>query len=261
MELSRDMPNLARFGWSPLVVFSVSSVKGGPTMSEPIAKTIASTPDRSRTPPREQRRWIRYTPKTTRASLSWDEGSQRIRCDANLVDISGGGAALLCDRAPGPDEPLWLRLESGSTTMEDVEARSIAISDDPAGKRLVRLRFTSWVSLDSVLGQLEERRLWQRYPAREKRARLTWHEAGSQRTIQGELLNISGGGAAIITDAEPTPDAPAWLELATEAAVIDPVESKVLGISFDPSGQKFVRLTFVGTCPIEFFELVVHGSM
>ena len=171
MELSQDMPDLARFGWSTLVVFSVSSVKGGPTMSEPNPKTIASTPDRSRTPPREQRRWIRYTPKTTRASLSWDEGSRRISCDANLVDISGGGAAVLFDRAPGPDEPLWLRSGIRLGHEEDVEARAIAISDDPSGKRLLRLRFTSWVSLDPIFGQLEERRLWQRYPAREKRAR------------------------------------------------------------------------------------------
>jgi hypothetical protein len=193
--------------------------------------------------------------------MSWDEDSRRIHSDAKLVDISGGGAALLSDRTPAPGEVLWLRLVSGSTMMEAVEARSIAICDDPSGKRLIRLRFASWVSLDSLLGQLEERRLWQRYPACEKRARLIWFEDGSRRTIQGELLNISGGGAAIITDAEPSLDTQAWLELVTEAAVIDPVESKVLGISSDPSNLKFVRLAFAGTCPIEFFELVVHGSM
>ena len=168
---------------------------------------------------------------------------------------------MLLDRAPEPGEMLSLRLVSGSTTMEALEARSIAVSDDPSGKRLVRLRFTSWVSLDQVLGQLEERRLWQRYPAREKRARLTWFEEGIERTIQGELLNISGGGAAMVTDAEPPLDITAWLGLETENPPTDPVESKVLGISFDPSGTKFIRLAFVETCPIAFFELVVHGSL
>ena len=140
-------------------------------MNEPQQKLISSTSDLPRTPTKEQRRWIRCTPKDCRVTLSWDEGSQRIQCDATLLDISGGGAAVLSDRAPAPGEALWLRFVSGSLSLEDMEARSIAISDDPSGKRLVRLRFTSWVSLDSVLVQQEERRLWQRYPAREKRAR------------------------------------------------------------------------------------------
>jgi hypothetical protein len=229
-------------------------------MNKPNPKTISSTSDRPRTPPREQRRWIRFTPKDTRVTLSWDEGFQRITCDANLVDISGGGAAVLSDRAPAPGEVLWLRLESGSATMEAMEAHAIAISDDPSGQRQVRLRFTSWVSLDPVFGQQEERRLWQRYPAREKRVRLTWFEDGREQTARGELSNISGGGAAIIIGAEPPIDTPAWLGLDTEDPAIDPLESKVLGISFDPSGSKSVRVCFIETCPIEFFELVVHGS-
>ena len=73
-------------------------------------------------------------------------------------------------------------------------------------------------------------------------------------------MNLSGGGAAIITDAEPPLETLAWLGLEPEASAIDPVESKVIGISMDPSGSKFIRIAFFETCPIEFFELVVHGS-
>lgn len=229
-------------------------------MNEQNPKTIRFKTDRPRTPPQEQRRWIRYAPKDTRVMLSWDEDSQCVRCDAMLVDISGGSAAVLTDRAPTPGEAMWLRLDSRSTTMEAVEARAVAISDDPSGKRLLRLRFLSWIPLDPILGQQEERRLWQRYPAREKHALLTWFEDGSERTARGELLNISGGGAAIIIDAEPPIDTPAWLGLETAADESDPVESKVLGVSLDASGSRFVRLSFVEPCPMKLFELVVHGS-
>ncbi len=229
-------------------------------MSEPNPKTFGSTSDRPRTPPQEQRRWTRHVPTKTRAVLSWDEGPHRITREAQVVNVSGGGAAVLSEQAPAPDQPLWIRLESGSGLIEAVEARSIEISDHPSGKRFLRLRFLSWLPLDPIFGQQEERRLWQRYPARENRAMLTWFEDGSERTTRGELLNISGGGAAIITETEPPLETPAWLGLQIEAPAIDPVESKVLGISSDASGTKFVRIGFIETCPIAFFELVVHGS-
>jgi hypothetical protein len=59
-----------------------------------------------------------------------------------------------------------------------------------------------WVSLDAILEHNHERRLWQRFPVRENRVKLTWFEDGSEKTVRGELSNISGGGAAIIADVD-----------------------------------------------------------
>jgi hypothetical protein len=32
-------------------------------------------------------------------------------------------------------------------------------------------------------------------------------------------------------------------------------------MSLDPSGLKIARIQFVDPCPMEFFELAVHGSL
>ncbi len=94
---------------------------------------------------------------------------------------------------------------------------------------------------------------------RETRAVLTWTEDDIARMVRGELLDISGGGAAVITDIEPSADRPIWLGLESESLTIDPVESRLFVISDDPSGVKIAHLSFVELCPIALFELAVHG--
>ena len=76
----------------------------------------------------------------------------------------------------------------------------------------------------------------------------------------GELLNISGGGAAVITEVEPPADTALWFGLETEAMPIVPIEARLVVISRDTSGSKVVRLSFVDPCPMELFELAVQGS-
>jgi hypothetical protein len=92
------------------------------------------------------------------------------------------------------------------------------------------------------------------------RATLFYCDQDVECTIEGELLNISGGGAALITEADPPSDKPLWLGLENEAVPIMPVEAKLVVISLDLSGSKVVRLSFVEPCPMELFELAVHGS-
>jgi hypothetical protein len=176
-----------------------------------------------------------------------------------VVNISGGGAAILADCAPPADQTVWLSLHNSSVGMESFEAHLVATSADPSGKHLVRVRFTSWVPLDAILEKHRERRAWQRYPARETRATLFWYDQGVQRTIQGELLNISGGGAAVITEVDPPANRPLWLGLGKETPLINSIEAKLVAISLDPSGTKVVRLSLVDSCPMELFELAVHG--
>jgi len=177
-----------------------------------------------------------------------------------VVNISGGGAAMLADRAPPDGQIVWVCLQNSIVGMESLEAHLVATSANPSGKHLVRVRFTSWVPLDAILEKHRERRSWQRYPTRETRVTLFWYDQDVQRTIRGELLNISGGGAAVITEIDPPADKPLWLRLENETLPIIPIEARLVVISLDPSGSKVVRLSFVDPCPMELFELAVHGS-
>ena len=78
--------------------------------------------------------------------------------------------------------------------------------------------------------------------------------------MRGELLNISGGGAAIVVDVIAPTDKPIWFELETDTRVLDPVESRLVVISHDPSGSKITRIKFIDACPMVLFESAIHGS-
>ena len=178
-----------------------------------------------------------------------------------VVDISGGGAAVLAERCPSVDQPVWIRLESGAAGVERVEARVVSTSAHASGKCMVRMQFRSWIPLGHILEQHEEHRVWERYPARETCAKLIWRDAENEQISPGELTNISGGGAAVMTDAKLPTESPIWLTLAAEAnAEVAPVECRLVAISIDASGLRMARLRFVEPCPMELFELVVHGA-
>ena len=133
------------------------------------------------------------------------------------------------------------------------------IQQDPSGKRLIRIQFKTGVWIKGIVGQQQERRLWRRCPAREKRAVLTWFEGGQEKTVRCELLTIGGGGAGISSPVEPPSEKPCWLGLETQPQDLDPVESQVQGTSLDPSGTSIVRLRVLDPCPMALFDLAVHG--
>ncbi len=91
-------------------------------------------------------------------------------------------------------------------------------------------------------------------------ATLAWYDQEIERTIPAELLNIGGGGAAVITEVEPPADQPLWLGLESKDLAIVPTEARLVVISADPSGLQVVRLRFVDSCPMEMFELAMQGS-
>jgi hypothetical protein len=127
---------------------------------------------------------------------------------------------------------------------------------------VLHLRFICWVPLDAFLQKHRERRLWERYPARATRASLTWIEGGAKRTIPCDLLNISGGGAALASDVLPPPGVPIWFQLVADTWKVDqfaPVEARLVTTSEDPSGMKIARLQFVEPCPMDLFERAVNG--
>lgn len=91
---------------------------------------------------------------------------------------------------------------------------------------------------------------------------MTWVAGEIEGRAQGELLNLSGGGAAFVSHVMPPAHVAVWLRLAVgvpRADRIEPAESRLVRTSDDPSGAKIAHLEFVGTCPIVFFELVVDG--
>jgi PilZ domain len=181
-------------------------------------------------------------------------------CEMNMLDISSGGAAVLADRASARALPVWIRLNSGAAGPDPLVALVVSTSNDVSGKFLVRARFTSEIALQRVLERHEKHQIWQRYAARETRARLAWAEAGTEYEASGQLVNISGGGAAVVTDAMLPDDQAIRLTLTAESSAVMPVESRLVAVSIDTSGLKIARLEFVEPCPMDLFELAVNGA-
>ena len=229
-------------------------------MGDPKERTVPGATDRHNGPPDERRQSPRHRLRDARGIMSWDEGPEHVACEVEVLNISGGGAAVVAERAPAVGLTVRLALEGRATVREPVEARALAVAVDPSGKSSVRLQFTHWVSLDQILERFHERRLWQRFPTRETRARLTWFENGSEKKCRGELLNISGGGAAIIMDVICPADEAIWFELEADGTELEPIESRLVVNSLDASGSQIVRIKFIDPCPIRVFEVAIHGA-
>jgi c-di-GMP-binding flagellar brake protein YcgR len=229
-------------------------------MGDSSERTRQALAVRQEMPPDERRQSTRFRLRDARVTIKWEEGSEQFAGEGEVLNISGGGAALLVEQAPPAGQPVRVQLGHRLAAMEPLDARALAISTDPSGKHLVRVQFTHWVSLDTILEHHLERRLWQRFPVRASRARLTWVENGSERMIRGQLLNISGGGAAVIVDVPVPADLPIWFELESDASGQDPVESRLVVTSLDPSGSTIAHIRFIDPCPMLLFELAIHGS-
>jgi hypothetical protein len=228
-------------------------------MDNRAGKSANNLADRKNGTPDERRAGDRYILRDARGRLRWEQGAEHLTCDMTVVDISGGGAAVLAIVKPPAEQLAWFSLESDTTKAEPWKAQVITATDHSSGKYMVRLRFTSWVVLDPILERHQERRLWQRYPVKATRVSLLWDIGSARGAIDGELLNISGGGAAVIAEIEPPSNTPLWFKLETELIPIDPVEASLVVISRDPSEAKVIRLSFVDACPMELFEAALNG--
>lgn len=116
------------------------------------------------------------------------------------------------------------------------------------------------VSATPRLSKRRERRFWERFPARGPSATLTWLEGTTERTIQGDLVNIGGEGVSFVSDVVPPPDVPIWLQLEASGrqdGQIDPVECRLVETADDPSGIKVAHIRFVDQCTIDLFDLTV----
>ena len=231
-------------------------------MSEPDARIERVAPRQQAPQLVERRKAVRTLLHDVGGSMTWRGDTGEIARDVVVLNISGGGAALLADEAPPVGQSLRLSLHGDSPRMEPVEGQVMEMRLDSSGKRMVHVRFVRWVPLDRLLERHRERRLWERYPARESRGSLSWLEGTTEKTIQGDLLNISGGGAAFVSDLLPPPGVALFFRLegdAQEGIRIHAVESRLVATSVDPSGMRIAHLRFVDPCPMDLFELAVDG--
>ena len=228
-------------------------------MSDPIGETIHSPDHLPKAAPTDKRQAPRFSHRDVRATLSWHDGPKHITVEAVVIDLSGGGSALLVAQTPAEDHTVWLQLECGSDKLEPWQGRTLGKAVDASGKKLVRLKFTSWIPLGTILELHREPGLSQRHAACETRATLSWIESNAQRRIPGKLLNLSGLDAAIKVDADIPSDKTILFGLECDAPAIDPIKSRLIFSTSDPSGSKIVRIQFVDHCPKELFEFAVHG--
>jgi hypothetical protein len=177
--------------------------------------------------------------------------------------IGGGGGTLLAERAPRVGHSLQLSLPSEPAGAGPIEGQIIEVRAEPSGGRVVHVRFPRWVPLGPFILARGERRRWVRHPVRESRASLAWPEGEGEKTIHGDLLNISIGGAAFIGDALPPPGVPIRLRLeagARRAVSVGAAEGRLIMSSFDPTGRRIAHIEFVDRCPPDLFELAVNGG-
>lgn len=211
----------------------------------------------------ERRSAVRTLLRDVGGRLSWLGEAGPIVREVAVLNISGGGAALLAgDDELRAGQSLQLSLHADPARMGPIEGQVMETSLDSSGRRVVHVRFARWVPLDWLLEKHRERRLWERYPARESRASLSWVEGAAERTIRGELLNISGGGAAFVSDMLPPRGVPIFLRLEAdvpEGIRIHAVEARLVMTSVDPSGMRIAHVQFVDPCPMDLFELAVDG--
>jgi len=232
-------------------------------MSGPDARPTGLPAARRESPCHEQRKTPRFRLRDIRGTMSWRREAGEVAREVDVLNISGGGAAVRAEDAPQAGQTVTLRLHCDQARTETVGATALASSPDSTGKHVVRLRFAHWIPLDWILEKHRERRLWARFPARESRAILTWLEGTTEESTRGDLLNISGGGVAFVADFLPPPGVAIWLQLDAGVRQVDriaPVESRLVGTSLDPSGMAIAHIQFVTQCPMDLFELVVNGS-
>ena len=218
--------------------------------------------DSVRGPTPEHRRWIRTTLPHARASLTWHVGQTEVTHEAALKDISGGGAAVQMaaglPSVPG-DQPIWLNLIHADIVAEPIEAVLVEARPLERGETLCRLRFISSSALEGVIPLQKERRLWKRFPAIETHAELDWQEDGATHRVAVALVNISGGGAAVRVEAGPPGDRPLWLSLRAGDFQSSRVQCRLVVLSSSFGEQPIARLEFQEACPLDLFEVAVHG--
>jgi hypothetical protein len=104
-----------------------------------------------------------------------------------------------------------------------------------------------------------DRRVAQRYRAKEGRCWVGWHDAGSFRQSAAWIIDISSSGGLIATDAPPPADRSVWLRL-DNAEVPDWAEARLVTLQTSHTGIFAARIVFRGICPYPLIKAVAFGT-
>ena len=100
-------------------------------------------------PPVERRGAVRTLLRGVGGSMGWHGAAGEVTFEVVVLNISGGGAAVLADDSPQAGGAVSLRLRCESAAMEPVRGRVIEVRLDPSGRRVVHVRFDRLVPLDA----------------------------------------------------------------------------------------------------------------
>ena len=92
-------------------------------MSDSNRRAVRDETQQQIVPPAERRQSTRYRLRDARVVMSWSEGSEQVASDGEVLNISGGGAAVLAERLPSAGLSVRLQLERRLAAIEPFEAR------------------------------------------------------------------------------------------------------------------------------------------
>ena len=93
-------------------------------------------------PRKDRRQSPRYTPATTQAWVGWWKGMRFLVSQADLVNLSKGGALVHLNNRPPTSQPIWICL-GAPHPIDYVQCRVLDVSLKPAGDFLARVDFHS----------------------------------------------------------------------------------------------------------------------
>lgn len=205
----------------------------------------------------ERRRWVRFILPDLVTRLSWKRAGTTEAQLVELVDVSGEIAAVLLDFEPHHHVPYMLHFHNGKSDEMSVPAQLIATKATEQGKILATFKFEVAGAPTSFLPKQRERRAWERRVPKEKAAVLCWAERDCEVSVNAEVLNLSGGGAAVRLPKRPPANETLWLSVGQKGRESEPVECKTVSSAPDGKGAFTLRLSFVGLCPMQVFEVAM----
>lgn len=106
------------------------------------------------------------------------------------------------------------------------------------------------------LGARDDRRAAHRYAVGACPVKLHWSAPGGWTGVDGELLEIALGGAAVLVPEAPEPGRLTVLSIEGDAGPTR-IEARALEAARDGRGGLRVRLALTGGCPYEVFKRLV----
>ena len=102
--------------------------------------------------------------------------------------------------------------------------------------------------------ELSDRRAAVREPAVANRVEVEWWAGDSIRRTKGRMLNISQGGALIVTDVAPPLGQSVWLHVEAPART-DEIGARVVRVN----GEHEIGLSFSNPCPYDLYLAATLG--